>query len=125
MKVQDGCPRCDLGEDCPTVSHQDPDNPVISKRRLHHKGSSTEKKSCDTSQERGSEEAREAKGGHGWKAHTAVWGQSGFMPPVLKTMEGKINTCKEGRIFYPLPKIRLIMNADDHSTDCKGHLFLK
>lgn len=54
-----------------------------------------------------------------------MWLSWVFMPPVLKTIEGKISTCKEGRIFYPLSKIRLIMTADDHSTGCQGHLFLK
>ena len=36
------------------------------------------------------------------------------MPSVLKTTEGRASVYREGRIFYPLPKIRLIMHAADH-----------
>lgn len=45
---------------------------------------------------------------------TSVLRQSGFMAPVLKITERKMSLCKEGSIFYPLPKIRLIVNAADH-----------
>lgn len=59
-----------------------------------------------------------ARGGHGWKGDTAVLGQSSSMPLVLKTAEGGARICREGRIFYPLPKIRLIMHAADHGPAC-------
>lgn len=58
------------------------------------------------------------RGGHGWKGDTAVLGQSGSMPSVLKTTEGGASIYRERRIFYPLPMIRLIMHATDHGPAC-------
>lgn len=55
-----------------------------------------------------------ARGGHGWKGDTAVLGQSSSMPLVPKTTEGGARIYREGRIFYPLPKFRLVMHAAAH-----------
>lgn len=69
-------------------------------------------------QEKGCEETTGHSGGRRWKGDSAVLGQSGFMPLVLKTREGGARLYWEGRLFYPLPNIRLIMRAADNGPAC-------
>lgn len=128
MKVQKSSARCDLGEDGPNAaSHQPPDSPGRGKGRLNQRGSSTDKRSWDTSQERGSGEATGDRGGQGWTGDTAALEQSISKPSVLKRTEGEGSVYREGRVYH-LPKVRLMTNLADHGPAClcqEESLFLR